>query len=147
MAQRSGMLDEHAGSIPERITRHHGNADVMRQDLASELGVVASLRTVERRVSPVVQTHGGYVGDGGGSRRRRTGSYRSTSASAGSHWRTGRSTRSCCSWRRSAMRCTPAWSGAVEPNAKKRPAAEAGRSFIQARIHTLGLVGSRVGVG
>ena len=50
VARRPGMLDEHAGWIAERFTRHHGNADVVRQDLASELGVVASLRTVERAV-------------------------------------------------------------------------------------------------
>ena len=50
VAKRPGMLDEHAGWIAERFTRHQGNADVVRQDLASELGVVASLRTVERAV-------------------------------------------------------------------------------------------------
>ena len=50
VARRPGMLNEHASWIAERFTRHHGNADVVRQDLASELGVVASLRTVERAV-------------------------------------------------------------------------------------------------
>ncbi len=49
-SKRPGVLDAHAGWIAERFTRHHGNADVVRQDLASELGVVVSLRTVERSV-------------------------------------------------------------------------------------------------
>jgi len=41
----------HTAWIADRLRRHRGNADVVRQELASELGVVASLRTVERAVS------------------------------------------------------------------------------------------------
>ena len=37
--------------VADRLRRHRGNADVVRQELASELGVVVSLRTVERAVS------------------------------------------------------------------------------------------------
>ena len=48
---RPNMLAGHADWIAERFRRHRGNADVVRQELASELGVVASLRTVERSVS------------------------------------------------------------------------------------------------
>jgi transposase len=44
-------LDGHEAWIRERFFRHRGNADVVRQDLARELGVTASLRTVERAVS------------------------------------------------------------------------------------------------
>ena len=47
---RPNMLAGHADWIAERLRRHRGNADVVRQELASELGVVASLRTVERSV-------------------------------------------------------------------------------------------------
>ena len=52
---RPTMLTEHADWIAERFRRHRGNADVVRQELASELGVVASLRTVERSVSHLRQ--------------------------------------------------------------------------------------------
>ena len=48
---RPGMLAGHTDWIAERLRRHRGNADVVRQELASELDVVASLRTVERAVS------------------------------------------------------------------------------------------------
>jgi transposase len=34
--------------LGERLIRHGGNADVVRQELASELGIILSLRTVER---------------------------------------------------------------------------------------------------
>ena len=37
---------------PSRLIRHRGNADVVRQELAAEKGIVASLRTVERAVLP-----------------------------------------------------------------------------------------------
>lgn len=36
--------------LKERLQRHGGNADVVRQELSAELGVAASLRTVERAV-------------------------------------------------------------------------------------------------
>jgi len=48
---RPGLLRGHAAWLDERLRRHRGNADVVRQELASELGVVVSLRTVERAVS------------------------------------------------------------------------------------------------
>ena len=48
---RPGVLAGHAEWLAERFRRHCGNADVVRQELASELGVVTSLRTVERALS------------------------------------------------------------------------------------------------
>jgi transposase len=41
--------------LGERLQRHRGNADVVRQDLAREHGLTVSLRTVERAVSPFRQ--------------------------------------------------------------------------------------------
>lgn len=41
--------------LAERFRRHRGNADVVRQDLAHEKGIVAGLRTVERAVAPLRQ--------------------------------------------------------------------------------------------
>lgn len=46
-----GILADHEAWLRERFFRHRGNADVVRQDLARELGVIASLRTVERAVA------------------------------------------------------------------------------------------------
>lgn len=48
---RPAVLAGHREWIAERLRRHRGNADVVRQELASELGIVTSLRTVERAVS------------------------------------------------------------------------------------------------
>ena len=48
---RPGQLAGHTAWLSERLRRHRGNADVVRQELASELGIVVSLRTVERSVS------------------------------------------------------------------------------------------------
>ena len=48
---RPSLLAGQAAWIAERLRRHRGNADVVRQELASELGIVVSLRTVERAVS------------------------------------------------------------------------------------------------
>ena len=48
---RPGMLAGHEAWLTERFRRHRGNADVVRQELAAELGIVASLRTVERAVA------------------------------------------------------------------------------------------------
>jgi len=48
---RPGLLAGHTAWVADRLRRHRGNADVVRQELASELGVVVSLRTVERAVS------------------------------------------------------------------------------------------------
>jgi transposase len=46
--ERPGVLAGHGAWLEERLRRHRGNADVVRQELASELGLVVSLRTVER---------------------------------------------------------------------------------------------------
>ena len=50
---RTGSLVEHARWLDERLRQHRGNADVVRQDLARELGVAVSLRTVQRAVAPL----------------------------------------------------------------------------------------------
>lgn len=42
--------------LEERFRRRRGNADVVRQDLARELAVTVSLRTVERAVAPLRQS-------------------------------------------------------------------------------------------
>jgi hypothetical protein len=43
-------LDGQKAWLRERLRRHRGNADVIRQELAKEKGIVVSLRTVERAV-------------------------------------------------------------------------------------------------
>jgi transposase len=48
---RRSALDGLDGWLRERFFRHGGNADVIRQELAVEHGVVLSLRHVERRVA------------------------------------------------------------------------------------------------
>jgi transposase len=50
---RSKKLDGLSGWLEERFRRHTGNADVLRQELAREKGIVTSLRTVERAVAPL----------------------------------------------------------------------------------------------
>ena len=50
--ERASQLDGLEDWLNERITRHRGNADVVRQDLEREHGLVVSLRTVERAVAP-----------------------------------------------------------------------------------------------
>ena len=52
-ASRSKKLDGLSDWIAERFRRHAGNADVVRQELASEKGIVVSLRTVERATAPL----------------------------------------------------------------------------------------------
>ncbi len=52
-ARRERALSAHADWIAERFRRHRGNADVVRQELESELGVAVSLRTVERACAPL----------------------------------------------------------------------------------------------
>src|SRR3954464_3602162 len=47
---RPGVLAGHGAWRAERFRRHRGNADVVRQELAAELGITVSLRTVERAV-------------------------------------------------------------------------------------------------
>lgn len=41
--------------LEERLVRHAGNADLVRQELASERGIGVSLRTVERACAPFRQ--------------------------------------------------------------------------------------------
>lgn len=50
---KSKKLDGLADWLNERFRRHAGNADVVRQELAYEKGIVTSLRTVERAVAPL----------------------------------------------------------------------------------------------
>jgi transposase len=50
---RSKKLENLAEWLAERFRRHAGNADVVRQELAAEQGIVVSLRTVERAVAPL----------------------------------------------------------------------------------------------
>lgn len=49
--ERPGVLAGHGAWLAERLRCHRGNADVVRQELAAELGIVVSLRTVERAVA------------------------------------------------------------------------------------------------
>lgn len=51
--RRAKALDGLERWLAERFRRHRGNADVVRQDLAREHGIVVSLRTVERAVAPL----------------------------------------------------------------------------------------------
>lgn len=53
--ERKKLLDGVEDWLRERLRRHRGNADVVRQELLSEKGIVASLRTVERAVAPYRQ--------------------------------------------------------------------------------------------
>ena len=53
VAARAGALEPHREWLAERLRRHRGNADVVRQDLACELGIAVSLRTVQRAVEPL----------------------------------------------------------------------------------------------
>src|SRR5829696_6124366 len=48
-----GALAGHGAWLAERFRRHRGNAHVVRQELAAELGIAVSLRTVERAVEPL----------------------------------------------------------------------------------------------
>jgi transposase len=50
--EREGALCGLETWLGERLQRHRGNADVVRQDLQREHGLVLSLRTVERAVAP-----------------------------------------------------------------------------------------------
>ena len=53
VSNRGGCLQPHLEWLAERLRRHRGNADVVRQDLARELGLQVSLRTVQRAVEPL----------------------------------------------------------------------------------------------
>jgi transposase len=50
VSSRAGSLEPHQEWLAERLRRHRGNADVVRQDLAKELGIEVSRRTVQRAV-------------------------------------------------------------------------------------------------
>src|SRR4051812_9137033 len=50
-ASRPRTLDGLGEWLAERFPRHRGNADVVRQELSAEHGIVVSLRTVERAVA------------------------------------------------------------------------------------------------
>jgi transposase len=50
---RPKVLDGLEDWLAERFRQHRGNADVVRQELAREHGLVVSLRTVERAVAPM----------------------------------------------------------------------------------------------
>jgi transposase len=53
--RRGRRLDGLDDWLAERFRQHRGNAEVVRQDLAREPGILVSLRTVERRVAPLRQ--------------------------------------------------------------------------------------------
>ncbi|MFN9679778.1 MAG: IS21 family transposase, partial [Betaproteobacteria bacterium] len=53
VSSRGGALEAHLEWLAERLHRHRGNADVVRQDLQRELGIEVSLRTVQRAVEPL----------------------------------------------------------------------------------------------
>jgi transposase len=50
---RKKALDERAAWVAEQYQKHHGNADVVRQELKREFNIAVSLRTVERAVEPL----------------------------------------------------------------------------------------------
>ena len=52
IARPPSVLAEHAEFLQERFLRHHGNADMVWQELETELGVKVSLRTVQRALKP-----------------------------------------------------------------------------------------------
>jgi transposase len=49
-ANRSGLLDGHREWLQQQFEQHHGNAEVVRQELVKQKGIQVSLRTVERAV-------------------------------------------------------------------------------------------------
>ena len=49
---RGAKLAGESAWLRERLIRHRGNADVVRQDLKRERGIAVSLRTLERAVAP-----------------------------------------------------------------------------------------------
>jgi transposase len=52
---RRAKLADDTAWLRERLIRHRGNADVVRQDLERERGIRVSLRTLERAVAPFRQ--------------------------------------------------------------------------------------------
>jgi len=53
VSRRASVVEPHREWLAERLRRHRGNADVVRQDLQRELGIAVSLRTVQRAVEPL----------------------------------------------------------------------------------------------
>jgi len=53
VSRRASVMQPHREWLAERLRRHRGNADVVRQDLKRELGIAVSLRTVQRAVEPL----------------------------------------------------------------------------------------------
>ena len=53
VSRRGSVLEPHREWLAGRLRQHRGNADVVRQDLARELGITVSLRTVQRAVEPL----------------------------------------------------------------------------------------------
>lgn len=53
VSARGSALEPHGEWLADRLNRHRGNADVVRQDLRRELGIEVSLRTVQRAVEPL----------------------------------------------------------------------------------------------
>lgn len=53
---RIGRLAPLSAWLAERFERHRGNADVIRQELAAEHGIVIGLRSVQRAVEPLRRT-------------------------------------------------------------------------------------------
>jgi transposase len=49
-AHRAGQLDGHREWLQQQFEQHHGNAEVVRQELVKHKGIAVSLRTVERAV-------------------------------------------------------------------------------------------------
>jgi hypothetical protein len=49
---RRKILDGQGSWLRERFERHRGNADVVRQELIAKKGLLVSLRTIERAVTP-----------------------------------------------------------------------------------------------
>ena len=54
-AGRRRKLAGQAAWLQERLIRHRGNADVVRQNLERDLGITVTLRTLEREVAPLRQ--------------------------------------------------------------------------------------------
>jgi len=51
-ANRPSQLDGHREWLQQQFEQHHGNAEVVRQELLKHKGIEVSLRTVERAVEP-----------------------------------------------------------------------------------------------
>lgn len=49
-ANRPAQLDGHREWLQQQFEQHHGNAEVVRQELLKQKGIRVSLRTVERAV-------------------------------------------------------------------------------------------------